>query len=169
LLSWDFHTYYTAPAIQEMIQLWNTNDVGLTNFHLDSSKTIIEMTLALAVGGCVIAYFLFETKVGRGQGVLNLTPTDESRNHWKAFMFFTCIQELKGHEEKKGSIRPKGIKDGDTEMWLEKREKLQNMDSMEPTVLVMGSGHGGLNIAACLRMLDIATLIIERNECIGDN
>ena len=161
--------YHSASVIQEMIQLRNTDKVGLTNFRLDSSKTIIEMTPAPAIGGCIIAYFLFETKVGRGQGVLNLTPTDESGERWKAFTFYTCIQELKGHEERKGSTRPKGTEHGDRETWLEKREKMQNMDGIEPTVLVVGSGHSGLNIAARLGMLDIPTLIIERNERVGDN
>lgn len=53
--------------------------------------------------------------------------------------------------------------------WLDKREMMQNMEGVEPTVLVVGSGHSGLNIAARLGMLDIPTVIIERNERVGDN
>jgi len=168
-LSWDFCTYHSAAAIQAMIQQQNSNERGLSNFRLDPSKTVIETTPAPAIGGCIIAYFLFETNVGRGKGIVNLTPTDESGEHWKAFTFYTSLQELKGYEERKGSTRPMGIDHGDRQTWLEKREKMQNMDGVEPTVLVVGSGHSGLNIAARLGMLDIPTLIIERNERVGDN
>jgi hypothetical protein len=168
-LSWDFHTYQSAAAIQDMIKRQNTDDVGLSNFHLDPSKSVIEMTLAPAIGECIIAYFLFETQRGRGKGIVNLTSTDESGYKWKAFTFYTSLQELKGYEERSGCRRPSGIEHGDTETWLDRREMMQNMEGVEPTVLVVGSGHSGLNIAARLGMLDIPTLVIERNERVGDN
>jgi len=46
---------------------------------------------------------------------------------------------------------------------------MQNMEGVELTVLVVGSGHIGLNIVAWLRMLDIPTVIIEQNKRVGDN
>ena len=46
---------------------------------------------------------------------------------------------------------------------------MQNMEGVELTVLVVGSGHIRLNIGAWLGMLDIPTVIIERNERVGDN
>jgi hypothetical protein len=141
----------------------------LSNFRLDPSKTVIEAAPSPAIGVCIFAEFLFETNVGRGKGIVNLTATDGSGQHWKAFTFYTSLQELKGHEERQGSTRPKGIDHDDTQTWLEKREKMENMDGVEPTVLVVGSGHSGLNIAARMGMVDIPTLIIERNERVGDN
>ena len=36
---------------------------------------------------------------------------------------------------------------------------MENMDGVDPTVLVIGSGHSGLNIAARLGMLDITGVI----------
>ena len=46
---------------------------------------------------------------------------------------------------------------------------MENMEGVEPTVLVIGSGHSGLNIAARLGMLGITTLVIDKNERVGDN
>ena len=152
-----------------MIQLRNTDAKGLSNFRLDASNSVVEEDLGPVIGGCIKACFLFETKVGRGKGIVRLTPTDESGKVWKAFTFYTSLQELKGYEERKGSMRPRGLEHGQRQTWFEKREKMQNMDGIEPTVLVVGSGHSGLNIAARLGMLDIPTLIIERNERVGDN
>ena len=168
-LSWDFHTYHSADVIKEMIYQKNTDAIGLSNFHIDSSQAVKQTILAPALGHCIIAYFLFETKVGRGRGIVILTSADETGRKWKAFTCYTSLQELKGYEEKKGSTRPNGVESGDSKTWLEKRSQMENMDGIEPTVLVIGSGQSGLNVAARLGMLDIPTLIIEKNERVGDN
>jgi hypothetical protein len=168
-MSWEFHTYQSANAIKDMIERNNTDDIGLTNFRIDSTKPVMILSPSPAVGECIFAYFLFETKLGNGKGIVNLTPADDSGHQWKAFTFYTSLQELKGHEEKIGSTRPRGVEEGDKETWLDKRKKLENMQGIEPAVLVVGSGHSGLNIAARLGMLNITTLVVERNERVGDN
>jgi cation diffusion facilitator CzcD-associated flavoprotein CzcO len=43
------------------------------------------------------------------------------------------------------------------------------MEGVEPTVLVIGTGQGGLNIAARLGQWNILTLIIDKNERVGDD
>jgi hypothetical protein len=171
-MSWDFHTYQTTDSIKDMIQKNNTPSIGLTNFRLDPQKSVSLGTPSPEFGDCITAFFLFETKVGRGKGILRLTSADTLGHEWKAFTFFTSLQELNGHEERKGTTRPKGVnhgEHGDRKIWLEERSQLQNMEGVEPTVLVIGSGQGGLNIAARLGMLDIPTLIIDKNERVGDN
>ena len=122
-----------------------------------------------AIGECVFAYFKFETKVGRGRGIVNLTASDKSGAHWKAFTIYTCLQELKGYEERLRGRRPRGAENSETKNWLDKRKETESMEDAEPTVLVIGAGHSGLNIAARLGMLDILTLVIERNPRVGDN
>jgi hypothetical protein len=168
-LSWSFQTYHTANSVEKMVAKNNTDAVGLSNFRLDPDKTVFQATPAPALGECIFAYFLFDTKLGRGRGVFNLRPVYASGKEWKAFTLFTSLQELKGYEERKGSTRPKGFDSTDTKTWLDKRIEMQNMESVEPVVLVIGAGHSGLNIAARLGMLDIPTLIIEKNERVGDN
>ena len=155
-----------------MIQRNNTTSIGLSNFRLDTEKSIVLGPPSPEFGDCISAFFLFETRVGRGRGLVRLTPADTSGHQWKAFTFYTSLQELKGHEERTGRTRPRGVDHGEQtvrQVWLEKRSQLQNMEGVEPAVLVIGGGHGGLNIAARLGMLDIPTLIIEKNERVGDN
>ena len=168
-MSWDFHTYHSADTIKAMIERNNTDSVGLANFRLDPTKPVITMSPSPAVGECIFAYFLFETTLGKGKGIVNLTPADESGDQWKAFTFYTSLQELTGHEENICDKRPREEEQGDRQTWLDRRRKIENMDGIEPTVLVIGSGHSGLNIAARLGMLDITTLVVERNERVGDN
>ena len=172
-MSWEFHTYQSARSIYDMIQRNNTDAIGLSNFRLDPGKPVLLRYLAPAVGNCISAYFLFETKVGRGKGVVNLVAAEDSGHVWKAFTLYTSLQELKWHEERLHQIeRPRGVEHGvksGRKTWLEERIRMQNMDGLEPIVIIVGSGHSGLSLAGRLGMLNIPTLIIEKNECVGDN
>ena len=83
------------------------------------------------------------------------------------------VEELIGHEEKAGASRPQGVDHGNNvgrESWLVRREKHEKyIDGHEPEVIVVGAGQGGLTVAARLGMLGVDTLIVERNERVGDN
>lgn len=39
----------------------------------------------------------------------------------------------------------------------------------DPSVLIIGAGHSGLDTAAQLRQLGVPTLVIEKNARVGDN
>jgi len=173
-LSWDFHTYHSRNGIKQMIERNNTDEVGLSNFALDPAVPVALQNPGGSpeFGDCITAFFTFETNVGRGKGVFRLMPADNQGNEWKAYTLFTSLQELKGCEERKGRSRPKGVEHGEhgnRKIWFEDRTKMQNMEGWDPTVLVIGSGHSGLNIAARLGMLDMPTLVIDKNERVGDN
>ena len=173
-MSWDFHTYQSAKAIREMIERKKTQVIGLSNFRLDKGKAVslLRPGGSPEFGDCIQAFFLFETKIGNGRGIVRLTPSDSTGDKWKAYTLYTSLQEIKGHEERKDASRPKGVnhgEQGDRKIWLEERRQLQEMEGVEPTVLVIGSGQGGLNIAARLGQLNISTLIIDKNERVGDN
>ena len=55
--------------------------------------------------GVSTAWVAFETKVGRGSGLLRLIDG-------KAFTLLTTLDELKGHEEPSNGRRPKGVRHG---------------------------------------------------------
>jgi cation diffusion facilitator CzcD-associated flavoprotein CzcO len=55
------------------------------------------------------------------------------------------------------------------EHWPSERVRDQNMEDVEPAVLIVGGGQCGLIMAARLNMLDISVLVIEKNERVGDN
>jgi putative flavoprotein involved in K+ transport len=57
--------------------------------------------------GVVTAWINFDTAVGRGSGLLRLN--DEG-----AWTLLTTLDELKGHEERQGETRPKGVQHGAT-------------------------------------------------------
>ena len=115
------------------------------------------------------SFITFETGLGRGQGVVALA---EERGEWKIFTIYTVLTELKGFEEPVYHRRTKGVKHGGDptrKNWRERREAESNLEDVEPKVLIIGAGQGGLTAAARLKMLNVPSLMIDMNEHVGDN
>jgi putative flavoprotein involved in K+ transport len=82
--------------------------------------------------------------------------------------------ELKGHEERRGRTRPKGVEHGvhaDRRSWAEQRaaDAAELGISRQPYVLIVGGGQGGIALGARLKQLGVPTLIVERNARAGDS
>ena len=84
----------------------------------------------------------------------------------------TALEELKGFEEQVGRARPKGqsySRDFRGPNWLDLRRSAAEYADRDPAVLVVGGGQAGLSIAARLAQLNVDTLIVDREQRIGDN
>ena len=53
--------------------------------------------------------------------------------------------------------------------WEEQRHRESNLANGDPTVLIIGAGHTGLEIAARLKYMSVSTLVIDKRARIGDN
>jgi putative flavoprotein involved in K+ transport len=118
------------------------------------------------------AIFKFETRVGRGSGIIRLIPDEDDGNRLKAWTLLTELGELKGFEEQLGVNRPRGnaySRDFRGPNWLDLRNASAGYAEHDPTVLVIGGGQSGLSIAARLKQLNVDTLIVDREKRIGDN
>ena len=114
------------------------------------------------------AIFAFETKLGRGEGVVRL-PEDSQKTAWT---FLTTLSELKNFEEKVGLNRPSGeaySRNFGGSNWLDQRQESIKFSNRDPVVLVVGGGQAGLAVAARLGQLEIETLVIDKHDRIGDN
>ncbi|THV06487.1 FAD/NAD(P)-binding domain-containing protein [Dendrothele bispora CBS 962.96] len=108
--------------------------------------------------------FTFDTKVGKCSGIGRLVPT--STGDWKAYTMFTCLETLKDYPEKAGPNRASSL---DPELWSKRRERESNFIDNDPTVLIIGAGHTGLELAIRLKTLGVSALIIDKNKRVGDN
>ncbi|KAI4211277.1 MAG: hypothetical protein LQ351_005961 [Letrouitia transgressa] len=175
-LTWDFHTLLGPKKISS---LGNAQKHGLRikSLSLDKSSSVTAPSiLPVDFKGKVMGVWSFltvETDVGRGRGLVKLLPDPKDRDQWKAFSLFTSLQELKGYEELVNTRRPTGVEHGAHHgrlNWQERRIKEENFEGdLEPTVLIVGSGQGGLALGARLKQLGVSTLIVDRNSRIGDN
>ena len=133
---------------------------GASGFHITEGEEPDE------ADGVVTAFFSFETAVGRGSGVVRLT--DEG-----AFTFLTTLDELKGHEERKGTTRPRGVTHGafkDRVTWKEQRTaELEGLGTeRQPYVVVIGGGQGGIALGARLRQLGVDHVVLDKHARPGD-
>jgi phosphoglycerate dehydrogenase-like enzyme len=53
--------------------------------------------------------------------------------------------------------------------WEENRRQETEFSSNDPTVLVIGAGHCGLEIAARLKYIGVPTLIVDKKPRVGDS
>lgn len=150
----------------------NLSHTLLQNLRLRESGKFVP-SLGSPIEGLewVESMFDFETKVGRGSGMIRLTQGED--RIWKGQMIYTALQELKGFEDKSGARRPHGsneiLADGKEGNWLDRRERQIEFLDEEPTVLIVGAGQSGLNLGARLQALGMSCLLVDKNERVGDN
>lgn len=166
--TWELKTASGAPAIDEVLRtaLATTRPRG---FRLDPARTQPRRVTRAGVDA-VEAIFVFETDFGAGNGVVRLVADDAGR--MRAWTLLTSLQDLRGHEDGAGPRHPGEAdysRDFGGDNWQDKRNKARAYADHDPTVIVVGGGQAGLAIAARLGQLGVDTLIIDRQERVGDN
>ncbi|KZL78372.1 flavin-binding monooxygenase [Colletotrichum incanum] len=166
-LSWDFRTingldkisaYFTENQLRTRLRGLRPREKGAFQPEFRNPAPTIHW---------VDSMFDFETEVGRGKGMVRLTLEEDDT--WKAFMINFTLLEMKGFEENVGVNRPMGYVDLKSGNWREQRDRQSEFLDEDPTVLVIGAGHAGINIGVRLRHLGIPTLMVDRNEHVGDS
>ena len=120
------------------------------------------------------AIIKFETDRDIGEGIVRIkTPEGEALpSAPKAWTLLTALDEIKGHEEwRKVEDREESAFERAFHgpNWADKRRDAQAYEDRDPSVLIVGGGHGGLTAAARLVHLGVDTLIVDRMKRIGDN
>jgi len=121
------------------------------NFRLAETRTPPRRVKRHGIDS-IEAFFSFETKFGRGSGIVRLI-TDRPERAW---VLATSLDELKGHEEPINMRRPAGSaysRNFGGDNWSDIRGKEQTFADREPAVLIVGAGQAGLAVAARLRLL----------------
>ncbi|MBB4008218.1 NAD(P)/FAD-dependent oxidoreductase [Allorhizobium taibaishanense] len=159
-LTWNLKTLEGHEQIREMLTS-QLAAIKPSNFVQDAKETANE------AGGITEGWFEFETGVARGYGHIRLKDG-------LIWTLLTTMSELKGHEERKGLRRPMGAEHGHDRNRVTWKEKLETEArelgySVQPYVVIIGGGQGGIALGARLRQLGVPTIIIEKNERPGDS
>jgi putative flavoprotein involved in K+ transport len=169
-LSWNLQTINGAAEI--LVELKRlAPEAALQKLRIDPDRAAPRW-VARAGTNAVEAIFKFETKLGRGHGILRLIPDEDDGNRLKAWTLLTALEELKGFEEQLERTRPRGqaySRDFRGPNWLDQRQASVAYADRDPAVLVVGGGQAGLAITARLKQLNVDTLIVDRGLHIGDN
>jgi len=169
-LSWNIQTVNGTEAILKELAHY-APIAGPGGFAVDPDRAAPRKVMRAGTNA-IEAIFKFETKVGRGAGIVRLIPDADDGNTLKAWTLLTELGELKGFEEQIGTARPRGnaySRDFRGPNWLDLRNASAAYAEHDPVVLVIGGGQSGLSIAARLKQLNVDTLIVDREQRIGDN
>lgn len=172
-LSWDIRTVHGLDKVEKYLS---------SHLHLSTPYNLklretgkFAPALATPIEGLdwIESMFDFETKIGRGSGMLRLVQGPDG--FWKGQMIYTALQELKGFEDKAGAQRPHGgneylaTEEAARGNWLERRQRQIEFLDEEPTILIIGAGQSGLNMGARLQAMGMSCLLVDKNSRIGDN
>ena len=121
------------------------------------------------------AILRFETDSGRCTGLVRFgLDADNARaaTPLMAWTLLTALEDITGHEE--AQLRSQReeqpfSRDFHGPNWQDQRRASAAYADRDPTVLVVGGGHAGVTAAARLGQLGVDTLVIDREERIGDN
>ncbi|MFH0298214.1 NAD(P)/FAD-dependent oxidoreductase [Bradyrhizobium sp. 31Argb] len=169
-LSWNIQTVDGADAIIAELKR-HAGRAAPRRLTIDPDRRAPRKVMRAGTNA-IEAMFKFETTIGRGSGIVRLIPDPTDGNTLKAWTLLTELGELKGFEEQLGVNRPRGnaySRDFRGPNWLDLRKASTDYADRDPTVLVVGGGQSGLCIAARLKQLQVDTLIVDREERIGDN
>jgi cation diffusion facilitator CzcD-associated flavoprotein CzcO len=169
-LSWNIQTVNGADGILSELKA-HASGAAPGGFAIDPDRRAPRKVMRAGTD-CIEAIFKFETKVGRGNGIIRLIPDAAADGKLKAWTLLTELGELKGFEEQLGAQRPRGSaysRDFRGPNWLDLRKASSAYADHDPTALVIGGGQSGLSIAARLKQLNVDTLIVDREKRIGDN
>jgi putative flavoprotein involved in K+ transport len=169
-LSWNIQTIDGADAVIAELKR-HAGRTAPRRLTIDPDRRAPRKVMRAGTNA-IEAMFKFETAEGRGSGIVRLIPDATDGNTLKAWTLLTELGELKGFEEELGINRPRGnaySRDFRGPNWLDLRKASADYADRDPTVLVVGGGQSGLCIAARLKQLQVDTLIVDREERIGDN
>jgi len=168
--TWEVKTVSGLRNILALIQSF-TPDTRPYGFQITQDHAAPRAVVRAGVE-VIEAIFCFETRVGRCFGVIRLTPPTSNTDQLKAWSLLTKLEEIKGFEEQLDRNRPSGesySRDFKGPNWRDLRDIDVRYEERSPAVIVIGAGQAGLSIAARLRQLNVDTLVLEKNERVGDN
>jgi cation diffusion facilitator CzcD-associated flavoprotein CzcO len=167
-LTWDIRTFHGRAEIKKALsEHLETAELG--GFTLTPGKEP-ELVTNDDATPWIQAFLDFETAASRGRAVVRLV--EDGNGEWRAWTFLTAMQELNGYEERVGHHRPRGTVHQPTVgrvTWREERDREREFVDGDPQALVVGAGQAGLTVAARLSRMGVSTLVVERNERVGDN
>jgi len=166
--TWDYRQVHNRADIEEL--LWSVVDeIKPSNFRFAEKWPAPDVFEGLGTP-LIEVFFDFDTASGWGTGIVRGVPNEDSPYGFDGYTLYTKLEGLNGVEPPAKYPRGHGFKpEHKDENWLQSREKKQSFEDRDPTVLIAGGGHSGMVAAAYLARLGVESLIVDKNERVGDN
>ena len=163
-LTWKIQTFSGSKNIIQLLY------DSLLDYNADSFMVNAERTAPREVirGGknVIEAILKFKTKFGECDGIVRLLQDREDPTKFRAWSLLTSLNELNSSNKFKDEVYKNSFEGPN---WLDIRNEDKLYKDRDPEVIVVGSGQAGLSIAARLKQQNIDTLIVDKNDRVGDN
>jgi len=163
--TWNMRQAHNSTAIADLL-LAVCEEIEPTGFMVDENRPGPTVISAEGDPVTVEVFFRFSTKAGGGDGytVLSLGPDG------KAAQAHTLLTRLVSLNDVQPVWPPVGRFDNQnpTTRWLEHRQERTDYTDRSPEVLIVGAGQFGLMTGAHLGRLGVDTLIVDKQEAVGD-
>ncbi len=165
-ISWEIATFTGAGRLADQL-CRRAREVAATGFDVDA-ELLVPRRAVVAGQEVIEAIFRFDTTNGPAVGVVRLLPSPGAAP--KAWTLSTVLDIDRISASKSGNIEPVSHnRDFAKQNWLEERQAEIAFEGREPDVLVVGGGHAGISAAVELKRLGFDTLVIDRQQRVGDN
>ncbi|UNI13380.1 hypothetical protein JDV02_000129 [Purpureocillium takamizusanense] len=154
-LSWDITT---KRGFENISTYLHDSDVVMTDLK-PSSGGLKPFLVEWSGDFWVQSAFSFQTKFGKGHGVLKLV--NEPSGEWKVWTVYTELVQLHFQEE----LETRRIRGGAPLL----HDRQANGDKVEPSVVIVGAGQAGISLAARLHAMGIRTRVVDRWARVGDS
>ena len=167
--TWHMETASGAAAIRAQLAL-TLPTARPRNLRIAEGRTPPRLVTRAGVA-TIEAIIALDTASGPASGILRLVPDSHHPEQLRAWVLLTALDDIRGHEQRIGARRPRGEEwsggfGGDN--WMDVRQRQLAYEDREPAVVVVGGSQCGLGIAACLGVLGVDTVVIDKHERVGD-
>lgn len=167
-IAWPIATFNGRDTICRELH-HSAADVEATGFDVDC-VTLAPRITDIAGRKVVEAMLRFTTVNGPGVGVVRLIPSHSTGAFPAAWMLSTLLDmDTICEERNRNDALESHARDFSEPGWLEKRQSESSFENREPDVLVIGGGHAGISAAVELKRIGLDTLVIDKEQRIGDN
>jgi cation diffusion facilitator CzcD-associated flavoprotein CzcO len=167
-MSWQIATVSGSQKLSgELCR--RAREVAATGFEVDT-QLLLPRSAVVAGVEVIEAIFRFDTVNGPGVGVVRLVPSHGGEAAPKAWTISTLLDMDKISEAKSSNhAAVSHDRDFAKPNWLDQRRVEVAFENREPDVLVVGGGHAGISAAVELKRIGLDTLVIDKQQRVGDN
>ena len=166
-ISWQIATFSGSRKLSEEL-CRRAREVGASGFEVDSE--LLPPRRAVVAGVEVIeVIFRFDTMNGPAVGVVRLVPSygSDAAKAWTISTWLDMEKISAARSSHRASVSHH--RDFAETNWLDQRRVEVVFENREPDVLVVGGGHAGISAAVELKRMGFDTLVIDRQQRVGDN
>jgi hypothetical protein len=163
-LEWNYRSITGRNAISQYL-FRNLKSSGLGNFELDTSSGLCPSVMSPDENvEWIRALLKFQINGAVGSAMVLLVRVPGKEDGVAALLIYSEVEDINGYEPKINKTRdfsPRNLTPG--RVYDHEKEP-----ATDPSVVIIGGGHGGLCLAAHLMVRGVECLVVEKDARIGD-